>query len=66
MNRPESVDIPDYSEINGAAFGIARLHSLYKLNSEKMFKKGIIESTLADMSKMTSKPSVIRLSSKYF
>lgn len=62
MNRTELSDVPDAEEVNGAAFGIARLHSLYDLNTESLVKQGIIESKF-NLNNIVSEPSVKKLSS---
>ena len=65
INRPELTEIPDHSEIDGAAHGLARLHMTYELNPQKMIQEGIIQSDLPDMAHFASMPSVKRLSSKF-
>ena len=46
MNRPNNTAIPDYHEINGAAYGVARLQSIYNLEPNSIFKEGIIDTNL--------------------
>lgn len=42
MRDRESVKLPDAYDIAGAAFGLVRLHSLYKLNATEMLENGVI------------------------
>ena len=63
INRTELTNVADVDEVNGAAFGIARLHSLYELNTESMVKRGVIESNF-NLDKVVSVPSVKKLSSE--
>ena len=44
FNRANNSNIPDHNEVSGAAFGIARLHTLYSLDTELFFKHGIVDS----------------------
>ncbi len=51
-------------DVEGAAFGLSRLHSLYGIDTERMVKDGIIESRLQQHqvgAAKTSKPSVRKL-----
>ena len=63
LNRDNFTSIPDHSEIQGAAFGVARLHNVYGLNTEKMVKEGVINTNL-NMEVVHSKPSIIKFSGK--
>ena len=51
-----------YDEIEGAAFGIARLQSQYNLDPNKMFKEGIIETHL-NLKHIKSEPSIRKFTS---
>ena len=62
LNRPNRSNIPDAHEIRGAAFGIARLHTLYDLDTDKMVQNGIINSNFGH-AKIRSGPSVQKFSS---
>ena len=57
--------LPDTYDIQGAAFGISRLHSLYKLNATEMVENGVVVSE-AGKTKLNarSEPSVLKLSCK--
>ena len=46
INRPDNTAIPDYGEIDGAAFGVARLQSIYNLEPNSIFKEGIIDTNM--------------------
>lgn len=63
VNRENQTKIPDHSEIDGAALALARLHTQYDLNTEKLVKDGITE-TFLNMKHVISKPSILKLSSK--
>ena len=54
--------LPGPHDVQGAAHGLARLQSLYSLNSEKMIEEGIIESKIKNGIQAVSKPSVMKLS----
>ena len=62
FNRPNNSNIPDHSEVSGAAFGIARLHTLYNLDTEHFFNHGIVDSNFGH-AHIKSKASTKKLSS---
>ena len=62
QNRANNTVIPAYDEIEGAAFGIARLQSQYNLDPNKMFKEGIIETHL-NLKHIKSEPSIRKFTS---
>ena len=61
-NRTQNTAVPDINEIYGASFGIARLHTLYSLDTENFVKHGIVDSNFGHVH-VKSKPSVKKLSS---
>jgi hypothetical protein len=63
MTRSELTNLADHAEVEGAAFGIARLHSLYTLDTDKLIHDGIIEGNLNGRH-IKSEPSVAKLSSR--
>ena len=63
LEREANTTIPDHEEIHGAAFGLARLHVQYDLNTELLTKEGVIETKL-NMKNVKTPPSAIKLSSK--
>ena len=62
LNRPNNTPIPDNNEIAGAAFGIARLHTLYSLDTDNFVHNGIVDSDFGHVH-VKSKPSSKKLSS---
>lgn len=58
----ENVKLPDAQDIKGAAFGLARLHSQYNLNTTEMIENGIIESKIKNGIQARSEPSIAKLS----
>lgn len=62
QNRANNTAISGYDEIEGAAFGIARLQSQYNLDPNKMFKEGIIETHL-NLKHIKSEPSIRKFTS---
>ena len=62
QNRANNTVISGYEEIEGAAFGIARLQSQYNLDPNKMFKEGIIETHL-NLKHIKSEPSIRKFTS---
>jgi hypothetical protein len=57
----EKEKLPDHYDVDGAAFGLARLHSLYSLDGRKMVDDGIVEANIKNGIHATSKPSVKKL-----
>ena len=55
--------LPSLRDVEGAAFGVARLHSLYSLNTDKIFDDGVIE-TQFNNKNVLSEPSVLKFNSK--
>jgi len=55
--------LPSQDDIDGALFGIARLHSLYSLDSDKFADEGIVKAFFNNKL-VASHPSVMSLSSK--
>lgn len=55
--------LPSQDDIDGSLYGIARLHSLYGLDTDKFADDGIIK-TVFNHKEITSLPSVMTLSSK--
>ena len=62
FNRANNTGIPDNEEIKGAAFGMARLHTLYSLNTDNFIKHGIVDSNFGH-AHIQSKASTKKLSS---
>ena len=61
--REKKTKLPDNYDITGAAFGIARLHSLYHLNATEMVENGIVTSEHGKTKlNARSDPSVLKLS----
>jgi hypothetical protein len=57
--------LPSYRDVEGAAFGLARLHSLYGLNTDNLFDDGVISAHFNNKD-VLSKPSVMKFNSKLF
>lgn len=57
----EKEKLPDEHDIHGAAYGLARLHSLYSLNSTQMIENGVIEAKIKNGIHALSEPSVLKL-----
>ena len=62
LNRPNNTAVPDINEIHGASFGIARLHTLYNLDTENFVQNGIVDSNFGHVH-VKSEPSAKKLSS---
>lgn len=62
ISKREEAKLPDLKDVHGAAFGLARLHSLYDIDSKKMVEQGVIKSNFKHGIQAESKPSVKRLS----
>ncbi len=45
-SRETDGKLPSPYDVEGAAFGLSRLHSLYGVDTRKMVKEGVIESNL--------------------
>lgn len=58
--------MPDLYDVDGAAFGIVRLHSLYKFNLTRLIEEGVISTTLDNGQVVLSSPSVLKLTCKSF
>lgn len=61
LQRENETMIPDHDEINGAAFGLAILHSQYDLNTTLLTQEGIVDTKL-NMKRVKSEPSALKLS----
>ena len=55
--------LPAHRDVQGAAFGIARLHSLYGINTDRMVDDGVI-STHFNNRDVLSEPSVMKFNSE--
>ncbi len=55
------MDLADLDDVSGAAYGIARLHSLYNLKTDKLVNDGVVETNLHEKH-ILSEPSVKKLS----
>ncbi len=64
MREREKEKLPDYFDIEGAAFGIARLHSLYSLDAKKLIEDGVVRADIKRGIKATSTPSIRKLTCK--
>ena len=62
LSKREEVKLPSLGDVEGAAFGLARLHSLYGINTKKMIEEGVIKSHFDQGLQAESKPSVSKLS----
>ena len=56
--RETAEKLPDHGDIEGAAFGLARLHSLYSLDGTKMVQEGVIAADIKNGIRATSLPSI--------
>lgn len=56
--------MPDAYDVQGAAYGLVRLHSLYKYDLEKFIHEGVISTTLDNGQVVLSDPSVQKLNGK--
>ena len=63
-DRQEVEMLPSHRDVEGASFGIARLHSLYGINTQRMVQEGIIE-THFNNKDVLSVPSVMKFNSKF-
>ena len=63
VDRQEVEMLPSHRDVEGASFGIARLHSLYGINTQRMVHEGIIE-THFNNKDVLSIPSVMKFNSK--
>ena len=62
-DRPTVEMLPAHRDVQGAAFGIARLHSLYGINTDRMVDDGVI-STHFNNRDILSEPSVMKFNSE--
>ncbi len=61
LSERESEKLPDLYDVEGAAFGLVRLHSLYRYDLHKFAHDGIISTTLDNGQVVLSDPSVINV-----
>ena len=64
LKERENEKLPDYYDIQGGAFGLVRLKSLYDFKLEPFVNEGIISSTLDNGQIVLSQPSVLKLNCK--
>ncbi len=67
LRSREDRPLPSVYDVEGAAYGLSRLHSLYGVDTAKMVEDGVIESNLQRHqvgAVVTSKPSVKKLEGK--
>ena len=55
--------LPATRDVQGAGFGLARLHSLYEVDTDKFFDDGVV-STNFNLKDVKSEPSVMKLTSE--
>ena len=53
--------LPSHYDVEGGAHGIARLHSLYELDGEKIVRDGVVKADIKNGIKATSEASVKKL-----
>lgn len=63
LKERETEKLVNEYDIDGAAFGLVRLHSLYQFNLSQFVDRGIISTTLDNGHKVLSRPSVRPISS---
>ena len=61
LRNREAEKLPGLIDVEGGAHGIARLHSLYELDGEKMVREGVVKADIKNGIKATSEPSVKKL-----
>ena len=61
--REEAEMLPATRDVQGAGFGLARLHSLYEVDTDKFFDDGVV-STNFNLKDVKSEPSVLKLTSE--
>ena len=59
----EKEKLPNIDDVEGAAFGLVRLHSLYQFDLERFLDQGVIETTLDNGQKVESRPANLDLTS---
>ena len=62
MNRENNTAISGFDEIEGAAFGVARLQHQYNLEPDSYFKDGVVETNL-NLKHVRSKESIRKFTS---
>lgn len=62
----EEEKLPDEYDVQGGAYGIDRLYSLYTFDLKSFKDSGIISTTLDDGQVVLSKPSVLKLNCRSF
>ena len=65
LQRENVTNLPDLSEIKGAAFGVARLHDQYDLDMDKLAKDGVVSTNLTtlNMKTLNSEPGIVKFTS---
>ena len=63
LKSREKEKLPDENDVQGAAYGIVRLYSLYEFRMDRFVKEGIISTTLDDGTVVLSEASVLKLNS---
>ena len=61
----EKEKLPDLNDVDGGAYGIVRLHSLYKFNLSRFVEDGVISTTMGHGQIVLSSPSVLKMTCKY-
>ncbi len=62
----EKEKLPDLSDVEGAAFGLVRLHQMYKYDLGRFLRDGVISTTLENGQVVVSGPSVLNLTCESF
>lgn len=63
LRAREEEKLPDEYDVQGGAFGLVRLKSLYNFKMKKFVQDGIIDAKLDNGQAVLSKPSVLKLNS---
>ena len=61
LRNREAEKLPSHYDVEGGAHGIARLHSLYELDGEKIVRDGVVKADIKNGIKAASEPSVKKL-----
>ncbi len=62
----EKDKLPDLSDVEGDAFGLVRLHQMYKYDMGRFIRDGVISTTLDNGQVVVSGPSVLNLTCESF
>jgi len=63
--RENTTKLPDVGDVEGAAFGIVRLHSMYAFKLERFAKEGVIDAVLDNGQVVVSPASILNMTCEF-